>query len=381
MAEFSIESWAEDYEITKETLDVLSARGFNSKKSLSKLTPDIVKKDIAKSLKQAQVLLLQDAVESLQSSPKQQEEAGPSTSRSTNNSASANLDHQTPRTENIAVGANDPSTSLMQERLSAGDTLTASDILGLLQGQNAGQHAQQEESSSTNSKAMIFDPLSIQLDPSLSQGKFRDIRNFISNKFKCSPEPSDHTGTVTVNGVELTLKDSKGPLESIKMSQYMEASLRILRAMVVEDKAGLAQVMDYIGYLTKFATLAQTFKWDSLLRYDYAYRKAQSDMGFKWGADSPYLMQLHLMGHQAMAPGPDKGVNRGKQNSAPRRKPSDRNKYDPNTGTVICQKFNTTNGCDFRNCKYVHVCTTCYKSHSQPQHGKSSGNNQQTNQD
>lgn len=375
MADFSMDSWAEEYEITKETLDVLSARGFNSKRSLSKLTAEIVKKDLAKSLKQAQVLLLQDAVESLQDNPKQQQEPGPSTSRSTNNSAAANLENQGATGDSTANG---PSTSAIQERLSAGDTLTANDILGLLQNQNSGQQGnQQEEAEATNSKAMVFDPLAFQPDSSLNQGKFRDIRSFISNKLKYNSEPTDHTGTVTVNGVALSLKDTKGPLESIKMSQYMEASLHILRAMVMEDRAGLAEVMDYIGYLTKFATLAQTFKWDSLLRYDYAYRKAQADMGFRWGADSPYLMQVHLIGHQAAAPGQDtnKGGARGRQAASAGRRLNDRNRFDPNTGTLICQKYNTVNGCDYRNCKYMHVCSVCYKNHPQAQHNQSNGNN------
>ena len=64
----------------------------------------------------------------------------------------------------------------------------------------------------------------------------------------------------------------------------MEASLRVLRAMVTEEQIDVNVILDYIAYLTTFA---QAFRWESVLRYDTEYRKRQADMGYKWGADSP----------------------------------------------------------------------------------------------
>ena len=70
--------------------------------------------------------------------------------------------------------------------------------------------------------------------------------------------------------------------------------MRVLRAMVTEEQIDVNEIMDYIAYLTKIATFAQAFKWEPVLRYDTEYRKRQADMGYKWVADIPYLMQLHL---------------------------------------------------------------------------------------
>ena len=106
----------------------------------------------------------------------------------------------------------------------------------------------------------------------------------------------DPTGTLSIGAVEvpLQIKDSKIALDKVQLSQYMEASIKILRAMIVEDGVGLTTVLEYLSYLVKVATFAQTFRWDSVLRFDYEYRKGQSNAGFVWGLDSPYLMQLHL---------------------------------------------------------------------------------------
>ncbi len=40
----------------------------------------------------------------------------------------------------------------------------------------------------------------------------------------------------------------------MRVTQYMEASLRILQVKVSEDNASMSDVMDYIGNITKIAT-------------------------------------------------------------------------------------------------------------------------------
>ncbi len=129
----------------------------------------------------------------------------------------------------------------------------------------------------------------------------------------------------------------------------MEASLRILQVMVSEDNASMSDVMDYIGYITKIATLAQSFGWESVLRYDYEYRKAQARLRFPWGADSAYLMQLHLVTSVNM-PTVDTAVKPRMTGIPPR----SRNKLDPNSGTIICQRFNGRQGCQFKGC---NICS------------------------
>ena len=162
-----------------------------------------------------------------------------------------------------------------------------------------------------------------------------------------------------MGGVEvaLSLKESKVPLEKTQLTQFMEASLKILKAMITEDGLNTSSILDYINYLIKFATFAQSFKWDSLLRYDYEYRKSQADVGFVWGSDSPYLMQLHLM---------SVNVHRDRDfiaNKKQKSQKTSKNKYDPSSGKPVCKKFNSPAGCDFKHCKFAHVCQSCYGSH------------------
>ena len=43
-------------------------------------------------------------------------------------------------------------------------------------------------------------------------------------------------------------------------------------------------------------------------------------------------------------------------------------KYDPSSGRPIYGKFNTAHGCTMRNCKFAHVCCSCFKPHSDHTH-------------
>jgi hypothetical protein len=158
-----------------------------------------------------------------------------------------------------------------------------------------------------------------------------------------------------VGEVELSLKEAKIAIEKNQSGTVHGGGLRILRAMAVEDKVGIGQIMEYVNYLIKFATLAQSFGWESLLQYDHEYRKGQSQMAFTWGAESAYLMQLQLKANA----GPRTSIqdnNRGRTNVF-------KSKYDPNSGKVICFRYNARQGCTLRGCKFAHVCTTCFQYH------------------
>ncbi len=123
----------------------------------------------------------------------------------------------------------------------------------------------------------------------------------------------------------------------------MQASPRILQVMASEDNASMSDVMDYIGYITKIATLVQSFRWESVLRFEYKYRKAQARLCFPCGADSAYLMQLHHVASVNM-PTVDAAV-KPRMTGIP---PKSRNKFDPNSGTIICQRFNGRQGCQLK---------------------------------
>ena len=136
----------------------------------------------------------------------------------------------------------------------------------------------------------------------------------------------------------------------------------ILRAMILEDKEDMTTVLEYVSYLTKITRLAQAFRWESLVRYDTEYRKSQVEVGFRWGADSPYLFQLYLQPHQSDFSKKTNKPHQTQRNNQPAQARY-ANKYDPSSGKIICRKYNSAGGCDLRGCKFRHVCTTCYADH------------------
>ncbi len=375
MSEFKVDEWKAEFELTADTLQALDAKGFNSQKSFKKLTAEIIKKEF-KNLSPAQILLLQDAVDSLQDTqapgPAAQD-TGDSDSRDmlsargTNNSAAAAASQSQPGECDVQ---HTPSAGLptglpqWQAMLDKGVSLSAQDILGMVSGDNVQQPpGNNTEPSSMHGKTLFFDPFTT--STSLPPLKFRDIRDHISSRTKDKSGSRDPSGTLTVNGLDVVLKESKGQLESVRVTQYMEASLRILQLMVAEDKASLSQVMDYAGYIMKIASFAQSFKWESVLRYDYEYRKAQAKLGFHWGADSAYLMQLYLI---PSTPMPTSTADNAGKPRPGTNLPRTRNKYDPNSGVIICQRYNGRQGCQLRGCKYAHVCASCYKPHAEVSH-------------
>lgn len=345
---FNLDTWAEANELTQDTIKLLGDKGFKTEKTISKLTPDIIKKEF-KTLQLAQSFLLVDAVGSL-NDPKKQD------------------NDETKDTQDGGSDMDMNPTSVIERGLANGKQLSAQDVLTLFQ--NAapatgedGRLPQQSQQQQTQGKAEVFDPFQFN-HSSRNPVKFRDIRDFISVTIsESNTGPRD--GMINIGDIQMSLKQAKPPLEKVRLSQYMEASLLILRAMALEDGLGVTQILQYVGYLTKIATFAQTYRWDSVLQYDFQYRKSQAELGFPWGADNAYLMQMYLKPHADKTSG--SGQTQGSQ--ASRAKPPVKTSFDPASGKPICQRFNGRLGCSFMRCNFSHVCMACYKpGHSEYSH-------------
>lgn len=112
---FDFEVWATEYELNDQSVTLLKEKGFNSFRSLSLMSTEIVKKELGKSVLPGHLLLVQAAVESLQSPRSYTTPAGPEAS----NGGSAN-----PVNNNVV---HPPLQAMLDEgkRLSAGDILAA----------------------------------------------------------------------------------------------------------------------------------------------------------------------------------------------------------------------------------------------------------------
>ncbi len=411
--EFKFEDWLAEYELTQATKDSLVKAGFNSEMSLKMLTPDIIKTEKElKKLTTGQFLLLGKAAESLRPVTEQRkpqdgglQDGGyrPLQQAQTNGTVTDGGGHDRDPDGRLpgsagpellgaaaeaassvaaagSAAAPDPRQQL-QNKLDAGSSLSATDIMSLLQPERGEVTARGARLPPGKNS---FDPLGFtcaNLTDQAAKLKWRDIRDYVSVTNKMS-YPNDPSGTVKIGNVELSIKDKKIAIEGLSMSQYMEASLRIMRDMVSEDGADMATIMQYAGYLIKISHLAQAFRWDSVLRYDHAYRKHQAEMGFNWGADSSYLMQLYLKINQPQEPRSETAMAqrlsaqaRARPGQLPRL--AGRNRFDPASGQVICQRYNGKQGCSLRGCKFAHVCITCYANHPDHAHRNLENNESQ----
>jgi hypothetical protein len=329
--DFVLFKWAEDNELSTETREALAQKGFASKKTISKLSSDLIRQEFKK-LPLAQSLLLQDACMVLQKST---------------TSGGATI------ADGVQVG--EPIHTTQGNGGTALGSMTAHDVANFL-GQGGSVLS---DNFVECGKPQLFDPLQFDTNYPSAKCPYRDIRDFISLVPKGSTTSSD-SGSIQIGSQQFLLKDSKIPWEVLTISQYMEGGLKILREMALNDGASKGELLEYANYLVKISTLAQCFHWQSVLKYDQAYRKAQAQSGFHWGADNAYMMQLYLKSEP---------MNKSTQPKRPQSSSGKKNKVDPDSGTPICMKWNGSNGCNFRGCKFAHICMKCYSTaHPECQH-------------
>ena len=316
---FIMENYAtlcQEHELTEATVDALKDNRTTSITSASLLTAALIQKHL--SLPLGQALLLQQGIESLTKPNDVETSTAPLV-----NAAKADVE-AAPQEAN----------------------LDASTLLQLLQ----------KDPSDNQAAAMDKHPHTHTFDPSTcyvaSPGKLYDLRDFIT----VMPEFREKSTALKVGNIELTLPTQRPKLESITPLQYMEGSLRVMRE-IAKDGQSLTELLQYAGYLIKIANMGQRFQWRTVLQYDTEYRKAQADAGFDFGAASTYLMQVFL--HDGLTPKP---------HATAKDRVHPQTKYDPSSGRPICGKFNTAQGCTLRNCKFAHVCRSCFKPHSDHTH-------------
>ena len=222
-----------------------------------------------------------------------------------------------------------------------------------------GKETQSDQPSpATQGKNNTFDPFELQMQTGLDKPKCKEIRDYIT----VIQERRDSSPTLKLGDMEFCLSNAKPKLDNVTPLQYMEASLRIVRESALREGADLNQVLQQLSYIIKMAIFGQRFQWKSALKYDSEFRKLQASLQFPWNADSSYLMQAFLqpsVGHSPQTHQPKPSHFTARQS----------NRYDPNSGKVICEKFNDRLGCNLHNCSYAHVCRSCYNpSHNDFSH-------------
>ena len=286
--QLDLKVWADKHGLLPETMDLLSKDGFTSLQAVSLLTDSIIK-DYKGSMNLAQFLLLRDAIQQLKKVKEGNEDRNASPTVPPPSDSASRQGRPTQAIEESSATQHNTPDALQSE-----GGLGMAALIDLLGGQRTqDQPSQSSLTSPITGKAAIFDPLFIKKQAC----KHRDIRDYISLSEPRSEKPHQ----ISVNNVSVSLSEGKVPLEKVTPLQYTEASLMILREMVATDNLTQEEIMQYVAYVIKVSCLGQQFTWQSVLTYDTHYRKAQAMLGFHWGADNSYLMQLHLKPRQELS--------------------------------------------------------------------------------
>ena len=181
---FEFEAWCQEFEIESETAQLLKEKGFKSYRSLSKLTPDIMKKEF-KTISPGQFVLLQDAVTLLQ--PRDNRDLGQAASLAQ------------PTTERVH------DSGINQERVQPHE---------LLDLWTAANNAETITAQTDQGKQHHFDPFGFGIGPHAS--KLRNIQEFITHTTAIDPNATGDS-TINIGGVEFSVaKGKKVPLEKIR---------------------------------------------------------------------------------------------------------------------------------------------------------------------
>ena len=354
MATTSFEQWCKDNEIKDTTVELLKKAEFDSIKALSLLETDTIEDGkTLKGISKGQSLLLNSACTELRNSNRQEPPIQKDTKMEEIQAKPGTETDQAEALKNMGLSYANIADIIKSTMLNTPHTEAAATMSDTPQ-----------TAPLTDGKVFNFDPFDI--DKS-EPANFYDIRDYVSAK----PEEkmlSKDRQSFEVGDIKISLPDSKIKLDAIGPLQYMEASLRILRAMALKDDLSRPDMLRYVAYLIKIANFGQKFQWKSVLNYDREYRKSQAEMGFPWGADNSYMMQQHLTAKTTDSNTSNKASTKTNATST-----HAQTRYDPETGKPICGRFNTQNGCSYgQKCNFVHKCKACFKQHSYVNHSDAS---------
>lgn len=90
----------------------------------------------------------------------------------------------------------------------------------------------------------------------------------------------------------------------------------------IMTESGISEASKYLIYIQRIAQMAQVFTWSSVLLFDREFR------------------------------------TQTKRTQA---------RIDPTTGKLVCIRYNR-GLCQLKQCRYMHVCNTCFGTHTEQQH-------------
>jgi hypothetical protein len=315
--------WAQKWQLSAATLEALSSEGFESPLAIQQLTPALIDEQF-KGISLAQRLLLKTAANDL----KQPTGDGPMCQSVAPEDDPGQLTRLLQQAALSSTAAPDQRQA-PQPGAAATPTATLCDLLRA----SSAAHA----------------PLAA---PGMSHTKLREVRDYVT----LAPE-KPQTFSVGDMHVQFRLKDSRISHDKLSVAQYFEGAIKIAIEMIEKDYASVSEIQQYLGFVSKIATFTQVFDWVSVLNYDKEARREQHEQNKGWNHDNSFLMQALLRQKAVQHAAHDKRLGGTDRNT------------DPRTGKPICLRFNSTQGCTLRMCRFSHVCKVCLAtSHSEQGH-------------
>ena len=227
MAGLSFDAWTGEFELSEDTVSALGAQGFTSIRSCRHLDGGLIQKHFAKQLPLGQMLLLQEAVASLHGD---KGDKVPPRDPPTQGSGGAEA-----QTGSTASGLTGRVPGAQAQPDGQGGALNMADLMDLL---GSGRSSTQQPAAGKEPSVNTFDPFHTSPAPALSR-KMRRITDFITAPLESKPKKS----SFMLGDFEISVPESKPRLDSVTPMQCMEASLRILREMALEDGVTLEQAL------------------------------------------------------------------------------------------------------------------------------------------
>ena len=166
-------------------------------------------------------------------------------------------------------------------------------------------------------------------------------------------------------GPQLVLKSEASKIkkpESLTPAAWCAANCKIVKKLLSPAASGLDRPVkgyDYVEYVQRICELDEHYSWESIMRYDQAFRLKQQESGCSWEADFPHLDRLFLrLKPKVSGTKPYQTSSRAKSSES-------------------CRLFNAFEGsrCTFNPCRFKHVCDVsgCGGSHSRSRHSGQEG--------
>ena len=363
-AETELREWATAQKITAKTVDLLVKDGFSSMDAVELLDKD----DLAQSkIPRGQQKLLLKALQ-----PRQVTEQTAAHSETTmaatatcDDGASAPARDQKADMGNVQLASEasgDVYTQLMCDHLRTLQGAPGTTPMPQLVGNSDNRRAPTVTASACGHCATmpgLWQDLQVHLRSSASgrsNNAHYDVVDFIG---KDSVEEEVVAGTH--EGRQIIVKSGvKAKLEAITLSQWSIANLAILYRLL-----GCWAMKGYLSYTAKIYQLTQRNENVSVYCYDREYRKLQANHCCRWGADIPHLQTMQLTPHAPRNNPPPPNHVRSGQRPGP----------VSADGRAICKMFNTSRGCRYVDCKFVHACSVkgCTQTHPAMSHHQGPG--------